>query len=330
MKNLPEARVARLAECHKKQKAGYGQHASPNFPNTTPNSATLRPKILNVLIDMKKNNKSDYTINFTRKALSYLGKHTSLEEPEAVKLLIAELKASDGYKRNLCIAYNKYCKFYSITWTMPKYREPAKNIALPTKEKIKMLIADAGYVLSTKLTLSMETGLRPIGLCRLKVKDLDHKTINPTTAKHGNPRTLPISESLKQKLEEHITREKLTPNDLMFKGDANDYGKKYRQMRNRLAEKLKDPTIRNIRLYDLRHYFCTKKLNDIGNPYTVMVLMGHTKLITTQRYMHLLNFNDDEWTCTGATTAKEATKLIENGFQYVTTIEGIQLFRKRK
>jgi len=29
MKNLPEARVARLAECHKKQKAGYGQHASP-------------------------------------------------------------------------------------------------------------------------------------------------------------------------------------------------------------------------------------------------------------------------------------------------------------
>jgi hypothetical protein len=57
--------------------------------------------------------------------------------------------------------------------------------------------------------------------------------------------------------------------------------------------------------------------------------MGHTKLTTTQRYMHLLNFNDDEWTCTGATTAKEATKLIENGFQYITTIEGIQLFKKR-
>ena len=93
-------------------------------------------------------------------------------------------------------------------------------------------------------------------------------------------------------------------------------------MRDALADKLKDPTTRNIRLYDLRHYFCTKKLNNIGNPYTVMVLMGHTKLTTTQRYMHLLNFNDDEWTCTGATTAKEATKLIENGFQYVTTIEG--------
>jgi hypothetical protein len=45
----------------------------------------------------------------------------------------------------------------------------------------------------------------------------------------------------------------------------------------------------------------------------------YKKLQTTQKYMHLLNLNDDEWTCTGATTAKEATKLIENGFQYDVT-----------
>jgi integrase len=149
---------------------------------------------------MKKDNKSDYTINFTRKALTYLAKHTTLSEPEAVKMLIAELKASDGYKRNLCIAYNKYAKFYGINWDMPKYREPAKNIALPTKEKIQMLIAEAGELLSIKLTLSMETGLRPVELTRLKVKDLDfeHRTVNPTTAKRGNPRTLPMSQSLTQ------------------------------------------------------------------------------------------------------------------------------------
>jgi integrase len=282
---------------------------------------------------MKKDNKSDYTINFTRKALAYLAKRTSLSEPEAVKLVIAELKASDGYKRNLCIAYNKYAKFYGITWAMPKYREPAKNIALPTKEKIQMLITSAGKLLSMKLQLSMETGLRPVELVRLKVKDLDleHKTVNPTTAKRGNPRTLPISESLRQKLQEYIIRENLTPNDSLFRGtDPDHYGKQYRNMRNQLAEKLKDPTIKTIRLYDLRHYFCTKKLNDIGNPYTVMVLMGHTKLETTQRYMHLLNLNDGEWTSAEATTFKVATKLVEAGFQYVTTIEGIQLFKKRK
>jgi len=46
--------------------------------------------------------------------------------------------------------------------------------------------------------------------------------------------------------------------------------------------------------------------------------------------MPLLNLEDDEWICSGATTAKEAMKLIEAGFQYITTIEGIQLFKKRK
>jgi len=282
---------------------------------------------------MKKNNKSDYTINFTRKALTYLNKHTSLNEPEAVKLFISTLKTSDGYKRNLCIAYNKYVKYCGLTWIMPKYREDAKNISLPTKEKLLMLIANAGYLLSTKLTLSMEAGLRPIELCRLKVKDidLDHKAVNPTTAKRGNPRTIPIPATLTIRLQEHIIRNNLQPNDLLFKGtDPDHYGKQYRQMRNALAKKLKDPSIQQIRLYDFRHYFCTRKLTDIGNPYTVMVLMGHTKLTTTQRYMHLLNLDGDEWDCVGATTAQEATKLIENGFTYQTTIEGIQLFRKRK
>ncbi len=68
--------------------------------------------ILNILIQMKNDNRSDYTINFTRKALTFLAKHTSLTEPEAVKHFTAQHKVSDGYKRNLCIAYNKFCKYY--------------------------------------------------------------------------------------------------------------------------------------------------------------------------------------------------------------------------
>jgi integrase len=150
------------------------QHVIPN------NAPTL-----NVLIQMKNDNKSDYTINFTRKALNFLARHTSLGEPEAVKDFIAQIKTSDSYKRNLCIAYNKYCKFYKIEWTMSLYLPEAKNIKLPTKEKLLMLIAKARIPTSIKLKLSMETGLRPVELCRLKVNDLDleHRTVNPTTAK---------------------------------------------------------------------------------------------------------------------------------------------------
>lgn len=282
---------------------------------------------------MKNDNKSKYTINFTRKALTYLNKHTTLSQPEAVKAFIANLETSDSYKKNLCIAYNRYCKHNNIKWDMPRYIQEAKNVALPTKEKLLMLIAKAGTVLGTKLQLSMETGLRPVELCNLKVKDIDleHKTVNPTTAKGGNPRTIPMTANLTTKLQERIIRKNLNPNDKLFGNETSDqYGNKYRTLRNKLAEKLKDPSIKTIRLYDFRHYFCTKKLYDLNNPYTVMVLMGHKKLQTTQKYMHLLNYAEEEYTVAGATTANQATKLIEAGFQYQTTIEGIQLFRKRK
>jgi hypothetical protein len=75
----------------------------------------------NILIEMKLSNKSDYTINFTRKALSTISRHSNLDKPDEVRMFIAVLKASDGYKRNLCIAYNKYAKFYNIAWNMPRY-----------------------------------------------------------------------------------------------------------------------------------------------------------------------------------------------------------------
>ena len=167
---------------------------------------------------MKADNKSDYTINFTRKALTYLSKHTSLAEPEAVKMFIATLKVSDSYKKNLCIAYNRYCKHYKIEWNMPRYTQEAKNVALPTREKLLMLISNAVKLLSMKLQLSMETGLRPVELSRLKVKDidLDHKTVNPTTAKRGNPRTLPMTANLTTKIQEHIIRKKPKPKRQTF------------------------------------------------------------------------------------------------------------------
>jgi len=52
---------------------------------------------------MKADNKSDYTINFTRKALTRLAQGAPLTQPEAVKAFMATINASDGYKKNLCI-----------------------------------------------------------------------------------------------------------------------------------------------------------------------------------------------------------------------------------
>jgi len=58
--------------------------------------------------------------------------------------------------------------------------------------------------------------------------------------------------------------------------------------------------------------------------------MRHKKIETTLIYTQLLNLNDDEWTCKTATNIKEATTLIEAGFEYNQEIDGIRLYRKRK
>ena len=289
-------------------------------------------KQINVLIQMKNDNKSEDTIRFTRKALSLLSRHSSLAEPESVKAFLAQMQGSDSYKRNLAIAYNKYCKFYVIEWKMPFYQPEAKIIKLPTKEKLIMLISSAQKPLSIKLQISMEAGLRPVELVRLKVKDIDtdHKAITPITAKGGNPRIIKITQRLTATIEEWIRTNNLNPNDRLFNGTSSNYGSSYREMRNRLSDKLHDPTIRTIRLYDFRHYFCTKTLRDSGDAFFTMNQMGHKKLTTTQLYMHLVNLESDEWTCRATSTKEEAMSLIESGFQYVTDIEGAKLFRKRK
>lgn len=282
---------------------------------------------------MKNQNKSRYTITTTDKALQLISKNADLNDPEAVKNYIANKNVSNGYKKILCTAYDKYANYYQIQWKMPRYQPDAKHRRIPTTENINMLIAKARRRLSTKLTLSKETGLRPFELCNLKVRDidLDHRKVYPTTAKNGAPRTLKISKNLQAMLQNHINIKGLNQNDKLFKGTAENYSVNYRQMRNNLARKLGKSTLKTIRLYDFRHYFATMLYARTRDILYVKQQMGHIKIETTLRYVQLLNLTEeDEWTCKTASTIAEATQLIENGFTYVTELDRIKLFRKRK
>jgi hypothetical protein len=59
-------------------------------------------------------------------------------------------------------------------------------------------------------------------------------------------------------------------------------------------------------------------------------LLGHKRLENTLVYTHLVSFRKDDYVCKVAKTVEEATALIENGFEYVTEIDGIKLFREPK
>ena len=133
------------------------------------------------------------------------------------------------------------------------------------------------------------------------------------------------------KLRTYITQHNLQAEDYLFKGDARRYGEHYRRMRNRLAEKLKDPTIKGIRLYDLRHHYITKQIRKIQNAEFVRQIVGHKNLNTTQKYFHLFANTSGEWIVEGTADTNRAKQLLAQDFIFVTTApDGTMLFKKAK
>jgi len=60
-------------------------------------------------------------------------------------------------------------------------------------------------------------------------------------------------------------------------------------------------------------------------------LLGQGSIQNTLVYTQLVEFKDDEYTSKIAQTAKEASQLVESGFEHVcTTPENLMLFKKRK
>ena len=75
-----------------------------------------------------------------------------------------------------------------------------------------MLIAASRPRLAVKLSISKETGLRPVELLALKVKDIDLEKgiLYLSTAKHGAPRALKIKTKTLNMLKAHIHQNRLS------------------------------------------------------------------------------------------------------------------------
>ena len=62
----------------------------------------------------------------------------------------------------------------------------------------------------------------------------------------------------------------------------------------------------------------------------VMRLLGHKSISNTLIYTQMVQFKNDEYQSAASHTIEEAQQLIEAGYEYVTELDGVKLFRKQK
>ena len=301
------------------------------------------PAIQTILLNLERRGRSPRTVRFYMQCLKGLAKRCNLQNPDNTALEIARYKlpngrsATNSYKAKMATSYAYYCKLNKIEWEKAVYHPEEKGIIPPTDEQVKMLISGVKGALSIKVQVMSETGLRPIeiqGEKGLQVKSIhvDQKSITALSTKNCNARPpMKISDELIARLQTYITKHKLQTDDLLFIGAAERFGENYRRARNKLANKLSKPELKNIRLYDLRHYYITKQMRRIQNAEIVRQIVGHKRLNTTQKYIHLLVGTSGEWIVEGTTDKERAKQLLATDFTYqLTTPDGTMLFRKQK
>jgi len=193
------------------------------------------------------------------------------------------------------------------------------------------LTTDAGKKYSLILSIFRDTGMRPIEMERAKLKwfDLSRESVNVETAKYGAARTLTLKAQTVAMLREYLAKHNFGLNDNLFP-KVRTMRTAFQRIRQRTATKLQKPELLRVTLYSLRHYYATMLYHRTKDILLVKAKLGHRRLENTLIYTHLIAFKDEEYTVRAAKCVAEATNLIESGFEYVTEMDGVKLFRKRK
>ena len=118
--------------------------------------------------------------------------------------------------------------------------------------------------------------------------------------------------------------------DNVFGVNSNLMMRNYSKQRKPLGAKLNNPRMLQITFHTFGHWKATMEYHKTKDILHVMRLLGHKNIKNTLIYTQLVTFQNDDCICKSAANVKEATDLIEAGFEYVCEMATVKLFRKRK
>ena len=301
-------------------------------------SGDIKSKLFEFAWWMKKQGYKQSTINKYPEVLKTMaGRQVNIFDPESVKEGIAKQETLSRNSKHLVVnIYTTFLKFLGEKWDPPKYKQVTKLPFIPTEAEIDQLIAACSRRLGTFLQLLKETGMRPGEAWSLNWFNIDteRRTVTVNDPEKGsNPRILNISSHLAARLEllpkntEYIFRNKQTQ-------QIRNWTTNFTERRKIIAKKLNNPRLLKITFKTLRHFKGTTLYHKTRDILYVKETLGHKDINNTLIYIHLeaaiFKTANDAFTVKTAKTLKEAEQLLEVGFEYITEIDKVKLFRKRK
>src|SRR5262249_27610391 len=156
--------------------------------------------------------------------------------------------------------------------------------------------------------------------------DFERGIVNIVPEKRSRPRQFKVSNRLCSVLS-RLPRK----SSKVFGGkDLENFRINFQDQRRNLVQKLGNPRLAQISFHTFRHWRATYEYNRTHDILQVMRFLGHKSIQNTLRYTQLVDWTSDDFVCKTAKSIQEAALLIEAGFDYVTELDGVKLFRKRK
>jgi integrase len=291
-------------------------------------------EILSFAFWMKKEGYKGSTARACVRVLKSVARRANLLEPESAKAYLANAKVSDGRKAVIAQHLARFYAYKRIPFDKPRYVAVDTLPFIPLESEIDQLISGVGKKTAAYLQLVKETGARAGEAWNLRWIDINNEagTIMITPEKRSRARQFRGSGSLIVMLTRlpHQFEFVFRNPDVDPTESLEDFSRNFSMQRRRIAEKLQNPRILRISFKTLRHWKATTEYHRTKDILHVMQMLGHKNIQNTLVYTHLVEFHNDEFVCKTARTVDEARALVENGFDYVSEIDGVQLFRKRK
>jgi integrase/recombinase XerD len=205
------------------------------------------------------------------------------------------MKGANSYRDVFVKTHSYYVKHNNLVWDRPKFKSERRLPRIPTKEELLSVVSASSKKYAVIFKILMETGVMPVELANVDRRDidLDRGILSVQGLKGHTSRSFKLKSDTLACLKLHLYRVKV---EKPFP-DSKWKGKIWRRLGKRVAEKLCNSSVENIRLYDLRHFYATTLYHKTKDILLVKQQLGHKKIETTLIYTQLVSFGEEDEFC---------------------------------